>query len=81
MTSMEEQKSDELLEDLDRMIAVYDKIGKDGLRQQKVIELLTARHALRMQNRKEALMIADGVHRHVRDLIKQASKQKQKVAA
>lgn len=42
-----------------------------AVRQQQVIELLVLSHATRMDTLEGALMVADGINKHVRQLIKQ----------
>jgi hypothetical protein len=48
------------------------KAEPDPVRQQAAIELVTMRHALRMGSETTALVVAAGVHKHVRQLIEQA---------
>lgn len=45
----------------------------NGIKQQVAIELLTAWHAMRAGNGRAALIIADGVNKHVKQIIHGAS--------
>lgn len=43
----------------------------DPVRRQVAIELLTVRHAIGMQQRRDALLVADSMHKHIRQIIGQ----------
>jgi len=40
--------------------------------QQIAIELLAVRHAFRMANKRDAMFVADSMHKHIRQLLEQA---------
>jgi len=56
---------------LDKLRALIQREQPDPVKQQVAIELLTVSHAMRAGNRKDAITVADGIHKHVRQLIDQ----------
>jgi hypothetical protein len=56
---------------LERLIVVLNE-ERDPVKWQQAIELLTSRHCLGARDRNVSLQIADGVHKHVRQMIEQA---------
>lgn len=54
-----------------KLISLLREDESDGVKQQVAIELLKVSHAVRMGNRAEAVTIANGVHKHVLQLIGQ----------
>jgi hypothetical protein len=60
----------------DALIVVLHR-EKDPVRQQQLIELLTARHCHRVGEIAAALFVADSINKHVRSIIKQWSELKE----
>jgi hypothetical protein len=54
-----------------RLFAVLQE-EPDLVKQQVAIELLTVSYAMRMGDRTAAATVADGVHKHVRQLVEQS---------
>ena len=46
------------------------------VRQQQTLELLIVKQAMRMGSTKDALIVADGIHKHVTQLIKQLRRER-----
>jgi hypothetical protein len=54
-----------------KLINTLRENESDGVKQQVAIELLVVSHAIRMGDKAAAIVIADGVHKHVLQLIEQ----------
>ena len=59
---------EDMLEPLSRLVAALEKEG-DAVMQQKLIELLLTRHALRAGNKLDAVFVADSVNKHCKQMI------------
>jgi hypothetical protein len=57
--------------DLHELRSCLIRIESDPVRQQQLIEMLTANHCLRMGSTSGALTVAAGIYKHVRQLIEQ----------
>jgi hypothetical protein len=60
----------DLVPTVDALTAALEADEAKPIRQQQVIELFIVRFAARMGSREHALLLADGLHKHVRQLIK-----------
>jgi hypothetical protein len=61
----------DLLPAVDALTAALEAGGAKPVHQQQVIELFIVRFAARMGSREHALLLVDGIHKHVRQLINQ----------
>jgi hypothetical protein len=56
---------------LEALTDAMNRNTQDPVARQVGIELLTARHSLGMTTRRDALFVADSIHKHVRQIIEQ----------
>jgi hypothetical protein len=61
----------DLVPAVDALTAALEAGEAKPVHQQQVIELFIVRFAARMGSREHALLLADGIHKHVRQLINQ----------
>lgn len=61
----------DLLPAVDALTAALEMGEAKPVQQQQVIELFIARFAARMGSREHALLLANGIHKHVRQIIDQ----------
>ena len=61
----------DLVPAVDALTAALEASEARPVRQQQAIELFVVRFVARMGSREDALRLADGIHKHVRQLINQ----------
>jgi hypothetical protein len=65
----------DLVSAVDALTAALETSEANRVRQQQVIELFILRHAGRAGSRKNMLLVLNGIHKHVQQLINQLSEQ------
>jgi hypothetical protein len=60
---------EELIPGVEKMQEEFNKITRDPISRQQLIELLVTEHCVRMGNEADAMIVAGAINKHVKQLI------------